>query len=392
MAAEVLVIGGNHQNPLGIIESLGRKGLRPYVIIYTERKSSFVLKSKYIRRGWICNTETDLFHCILDNFSHLSERTVTIACNDDMASFLGQHYSELKDFLYLPVIPGNGMIRRWMDKEFQSVIARRVGLTIPAEWKIKGDDIPSGITYPCITKSMTSVDNGKSEFSICRNLSDLQSFFCTQAHNEYVLAQKYIDKEFEYQLLGLSLNGGEKIIIPGRTHIEHACHFNNLVFLKYQEDTTDIGPSILHKVRAFIKQSGYSGLFSAEFMHGKDGTDYFLEVNFRNDGNGIAATASGTNLPYLWYLYCTGGDYISELGKSEVKDTYLMPEDSYFITMLSGDISFKEWCRDLKKTSCFLTYFKEDRAPFLALLWLQKRSLAVAVAKMILRKLKIGYK
>lgn len=54
--SKVIVIGGNHQNPLGVVESLARVGIRPYVIIYDDYKSSFVLKSRYIRKGFICPT------------------------------------------------------------------------------------------------------------------------------------------------------------------------------------------------------------------------------------------------------------------------------------------------------------------------------------------------
>ena len=51
-----------------------------------------------------------------------------------------------------------------------------------------------------------------------------------------------------------------------------------------------------------------------------------MEINFRNDGNAICVTAAGFNLPYIWYLYNTGGNYREEIEASKVKPTYVMPE------------------------------------------------------------------
>lgn len=358
MNHDVIVLGGNHQNPLGVIEALGQKGINPYVIINDKNKSSFVLKSKYIKQGWICSTEAEIINCLQEVISHQSSKSVVIACNDNMASFLSDHYNQFRDFLLLPGIPNQGELTAWMDKERMTEAASKIGLTVPKSWIVQKDAIPQDVIYPCVTKSLTSVNNGKSEFTICENRKELEDFINNQAHSSTIQVQQFIDKEFEFQYMGCSLNGGETIIIPGRTHIETTLHFNNITFLKYQADKIINDPLTLTKAEEFIRQTGYSGLFSVEFMHGKDGKDYFLEMNFRNDGNGIVVTAAGTNLPYIWYLYNCGGDYISEIEKSEVKDTYSVPEDSYFISMLQGDLSFCEWRKNMRKVNCYLTYFK----------------------------------
>lgn len=387
MQNKILIIGGNHQNPLGVIEALGQKGLRPYVIINCSDRSSFVLKSKYIQKGWLCSTDDETVSCILNNFCNTSDKTVVITCNDNMASLLSDHYDKFKDFLIIPGINRQGAVSEWMDKEKMSEVAESIGLSIPKSWLVSKNNMPSDIEFPCVTKSLTSVKNGKSEFTICNNQTELNDFVTNHAHSGTIQVQQFIDKEFEFQYLGCSLNGGEEIIIPGRTHIDVTTHFNNLTFLRYQKDKVVADSETLSKTEDFIRMTGYSGLFSVEFMHGKDGKDYFLEMNFRNDGNGIVVTAAGTNLPYIWYLYNSGGDYVSELNSSIVKETYCVPEDSYFISMLQGDISYREWCRNMKRTNCYLTYFKNDTGPFWALMWLQKKAIVASIAIYILRKL-----
>ena len=94
------------------------------------------------------------------------------------------------------------------------------------------------------------------------------------------------------------------------------------------------------------------------------GKNYFTETNFRNDGNAICQTSAGMNIPYIYYLYYSGGDWQKELSVSTVSTTYLMPEIYYFKCMLKREFSLKEWWRNYRRTTCFITYFKEDQKPF----------------------------
>lgn len=389
MKTKVLVIGGNHQNPLGVIEGMARKGILPYVIISTNRKKSFVLKSKNIKQSWICSSNDEILKCINENFHDVENKAVVYACNDDVACFLNEHYDELKEFLILQGISQQGALSKWMDKGKMIETANALGLRVPNTWLVTKRDIPNDVEYPCVTKSLTSVKNGKSEFHLCHNREELVNFLETNSHSAAIQVQQYIDKEFEFQYIGCSIDGGREILIPGRTHIESTVGFNNLTFLRYQENKVVESPTILHKTEEFIRATGYSGLFSVEFMHGKDGKDYFLEMNFRNDGNGIVVTASGTNLPYIWYLCQTGGDYKKEIADSFVEETYSCPEDSYFISMLYGKIPFKKWRENMKKVTCYITYFKDDTGPFWALMWLMKEPIFKAICFGILLRLKI---
>lgn len=38
----IIVIGGNHHNTLGVIRLLGYKGLRPYVILITNNNKPYI--------------------------------------------------------------------------------------------------------------------------------------------------------------------------------------------------------------------------------------------------------------------------------------------------------------------------------------------------------------
>jgi len=384
MGNRVLIVGGNHQNPLGVIEAFGQKGILSDVIIMGKCKKSFVLKSKYIARGWICHSDEEVIFTIISNFTDTKNKAVAIACSDDAACLLNEHNDILGWLLYLPGTRLQGSLRSWQDKEYMTEVAAKIGMTIPKTWVVKNKEIPSDMEYPCITKSLTSVKLGKSEFSLCQNEEELKDFLDNKACSGAVQVQQFIDKEFEFQFIGCSLNGGEEVIIPGDTYIEPGNGFNNLTFLRYGKQKVLDSLDTLNLSAEFVRQTGYSGLFSIEFLQGKDGKDYFLEMNFRNDGNGAVVAAAGTNLPYIWYLYNTGGDYKAEIEKSTVKETYSAPEDSYFMSMLEGHLTFKQWRDNMKKVSCYITYFPGDTKPFWSLIWLQKWPIFATLVKRIL--------
>lgn len=385
LLGRVLVVGGDHQNTLGVIEALGQKGVGSYVVIYPSVHESFVLASKYVKEGWICTTEEDVINTILHEMPRQSERMVSIACSDDTAIILDSHYNELNNALVIPTIKDAGRLIDWTDKDTMIKAAKELGINTPESWLINGTSIPVNIIYPCLIKPITSVRHGKKGFAKCSNEIELQTYLDTKEEGESVQIQQFVEKDFEFQFIGCSLKFGEKVIIPGRTHIEKTTDFNNLVFLRYDRCDASFN-KIVEQSKKFVKKTGYSGLFSIEFMRGKDGKDYFLEMNYRNDGNAISVTSSGTNLPYIWYLYASGGDYQAELANSDVKTTYMMPEISFLMSVLSGEISFREWRADCKKTTCYLTRFDDDMAPYKSLMKRFRKGIIQGWFLFILRK------
>lgn len=386
MDNKVVIIGSNHQNTLGVTVSLGRKGIKPYVIIQSKIKKSFVLKSKYIERGWICSTDDDVLRCLLQNFTDTERKAVLYTCSDDAASLIDNNLNLLNDYFYLPNAEKQGAVSSWMNKDKMTKSAKSFGIATPKSWLINIGDNINEVEYPCITKSITSVKNGKADFKLCNNLEELKVFIDGNHNCRVLQVQKYIDKDFEFQFLGCSLNGGQEIIIPGRTHIINANNFNNIVFLKYNRIESSLN-ELINKCHNLLRHIGYSGLFSIEFLRGKDNMDYFLEINFRNDGNSISVTDSGMNLPYIWYLFNAGGDYKKELENSKFKEVFFVPEDSYFLEMINGEISFSEWKNNMRKANSFATYFKEDKAPFFALIKLQAGTIVKSIIKRILKEL-----
>ncbi len=360
---DVIVIGGNHHNTLGVVRSLGYEGISPILILVAgDDECTYVAHSRYLKKTIRIATDAEIVNVLLGLSTHASHKMIVIACSDAASSVIDLNRDILQASFWLPGCEEQGLVTKMMDKDKLTNYGRSVGFNVPRSWVVNHVEDIQGITYPCITKPILSKDGHKSDIIICHSKEELIKVLEDGSCYKYQV-QEFIEKDFEYQLIGLSLNGGEIIIIPGISRCIRPCPGTNTGFLKYQEINTLNVP--LDKCKDFISNLRFSGLFSIEFIRDKHGVDFFLEMNFRNDGNAICVTKSGFNLPYLWYLYCIGGDYKVFLSSCKLKPIYVMPElnDLYFVK--SHEISLQQWLRDIKRTDAFMEYDSSDKLPFL---------------------------
>lgn len=384
MKNDILIIGGDHHNTLGIIESLALKGKKSYVITISDSNISYVIKSKYIIRGWHFNSFDAVLKCMINEFNDVHNKIIVISSEDAATSFLDKNADILRSKFILPISKDIGKMSQLMSKEYMTKLANKVGLITPKTIIIKNNKIDNIIEFPCITKAISSIEGSKDNIRICKTKFELETFLNATQHCHTIQIQKFIDKEYEFQLLGCSLYGGKEILIPGRTHIYRPKGIDNTFFLKFSKCEENLKDTI-EKVRSFIIETGYSGLFSFEFLKGKDGKNYFTEMNFRNDGNAYCVTDAGINLPYIWYLSNAGLDYKSEIENIQnIRDSYIMPELYYTKRMFAGEVPFKEWFKNWSIATCYTTYFKQDKKPFFYFLFVS----LIHLKNIILRKFK----
>lgn len=308
MHTKVIIIGGNHHNTLGPLRALGRRGIYSDLIVVSNEKSPFVSKSKYIDRLFIIDSDEQILDCLKTNYHNIDNKPVVIACADSISSFLDMHRNELSEHFIIPASTEQGKITALMNKQNMSNLAVSCGLTIPESYILdENTSNLDSIPVPCIIKPLVSKDGSKSDIKVIRNKESISKLLPVKSK---IQVQSYITKAFEYQLIGCSLNGGGRCIIPGRTVIIYQPSTTNTAFLRYEPLD---GTEPIQDCVKFIKATGYSGLFSMEFLRGVDGKNYFMEINFRNDGNAISVVDAGINLPYIWYLGCTNKNYDVEI-------------------------------------------------------------------------------
>ena len=367
---KVVVFGGNHHNALGVIRALGRKKLE--VFFLTSAKKSFVAKSKYITETIFLEKDEDAPQVLLNRFASETEKPVIVCCGDGFAAIIMNSREMLKDAFIMPYaeVYEKGNV---FDKGFQADVARECGIEMPQsrvfDLSVAKELVEKWNVFPCIVKPLDSLTalGGKDDIRIAENSEELNAAL-TRTHASKIQIQQYIKKTMEFQLIGCSLDEGRKVIIPGFTHILRQPPNTNTGFLKYC--SCEKLKYDLSKIKDFMRRVGYSGLFSAEFLRDEKG-DYFMEVNFRNDGNAYVVSQAGVNLPYLWVYYCCKGKLPPDEPVTIKRETYFMPELQDIRNVRHGNLSLFTFIRDWFRTRAHAVFDLMDLKPFVHQLFLR---------------------
>ena len=307
-----------------------------YVVLHSDMKDNYVLKSRYVVGYTIANTADEIIS-VLNERKIEGEKQVVATTSDWASSVIDLYYDSLTAFYHLPGCNKQGCLTTLMNKETMVSLALECGLKVPRSVVIdKKSELPSEIPYPCITKPIASIAGTKADIAVCRDEDELKDYLC-RCNTAQIQVQKFIKKTMEYQLIG------------GKTGFLHYEHL----------DVTEP----IRQCHDFLKDTGYNGLFSMEFIRDNDGNDYFMEINFRNDGNAICVTEAGVNLPYLWYLLCTQSTQVEHEKHILQKEVYVIPEFSEVNLWYTGKIGFFRMLREFKQADCGMEYAQDDPQP-----------------------------
>lgn len=67
---EIFIIGGNHHNTLGVLRSLGYKGVKSNLILVTEATRPYTKFSKYIKNLFIVCNDKDAVTLLIKKKNH----------------------------------------------------------------------------------------------------------------------------------------------------------------------------------------------------------------------------------------------------------------------------------------------------------------------------------
>lgn len=291
-----IILGDGHFNTLGMIRSLGEVGLRPDVVL-VGCNHTVVSASKYIRHLHIADTYEAGVDYIISTYSKEREKPFLLTGNDKIISVIDRHYNRLIKGFYFFNAGEEGRINYLLSKKEQNLLAESCGFNVPIYEEVTIGDKPTRVPYPLITKAIDStVENWKSQVYVCYNEKELVDAY-SKLKGDRILLQQYIEKENETGFNALTVNGGEETYLPLQlTYYETSeTSFGNSI---YFFEPTDV--KLCEKVRNFMAKTRYNGIFSIDFLIGKDGKIYFLEVNFRNSAWSYPSTCAGVNLPVLW--------------------------------------------------------------------------------------------
>lgn len=354
----IVIGGGNHHNALGVIRALGEVGIGVELITIGDIKKHYISASRYIKHYHALAEIKELAAYLLFRTPKTeSNREIIISCADAVTEHLNSFYDHLSSRYIFPGVAIQNKMIELMDKTTMISMVAKYGILSPTVWNLPEDK--EHVTFPCITKSHISSHGGKADVVICRDSIQLEDFLSN--NTDEIFAQAYIDKREEVQFIGCSLNGGNDIIIPGMSKILRSQPNTNTGFLEYGPIEPFYAETV-SKAKQYIKDCKYSGLFSFEIIRDKQDNIWFLEINFRNDGNAWCVTKAGVNLPLIWVKGCLGEEYSTEI--NPVKRIVMMPEFQDIKLVLQRKLSLSQWLKDWRRTDFFMEFDKNDPKPF----------------------------
>ena len=361
-----IVFSGDHYNPLGVVRSLGEEGVKPIAILVCKGKPHLINKSKYLGKLHLVKTVEEGYDVLMSKYANEERKPFIYTCSDDIESFVDQHYIALVSHFFFFNAGEQGRITRTMEKKEMIRMAVECGIDIPKTEVVKVGELPKSLRYPILTKAVIStMANWKSNVHICHNEEELKDAYKTIKGEEIIL-QEYIEKKNELCLDGVSVNGGEELYLPIQSEyirFNPSSYGNYIYFQKYKE------AELLPKIQAMFRKTGYSGIFSMEFLRDKDDNFYFLEINFRNSTWSYAHTHVGVNLPVIWAKSTLTG-HLDVSDVKIMKDTFTAIQEftDFKDSVLGRKVSLWQWIKEFRSCDCPFYYNEEDNAPLWSIL------------------------
>ena len=294
-----IIFGFEHYNTLGVIRSLGEKGISPIVILHKMniKDPSLVPNSRYASKVHVVDDVDEGYSVLINEYGNEELKPFLYSCDDYVEMCLDYHYDELKGRFYFFDGGQSGIVSRFMDKDVISQLAVECGCKIPKTEIVKRGQLPTSLKYPVITKAKVSAIGGwKKDVRICYSEKELVEAYKT-IESEDLLVEEFIEKKNELCLDGFCVNHGKDVCIPFQTTYLRVAPG---MYGNYMELTPFNNKVVYEQVRRMLAKARFNGIFSVEYLIDKNDELYFLEVNFRNSTWSYAFTYGGVNMPYEW--------------------------------------------------------------------------------------------
>lgn len=356
----------DHYNPLGIIRSLGKVNINPFVILIGE-KPVMINHSKYPQKIHIVHTREDGYEILINEYGHETKKPF-LYCSDDVTMcFLDHHFDELKDKFYFYNAGEQGRIEWLQNKDNITDLGVQVGHDVPKKEIVDTGVMPTTLKYPIITKVLASTMGAwKGDVFICHNETELQDAY-KRIKSPKLILQEYIYKKGEFCMEGFAINNGQDVFIP---YVADYIRYSGDSYGHYMNMLPFTDVKLKKKILELVKLTKYNGIFEIEFMKGPCGENYFLEINFRASTWNYAITVGGGNLPYFWAKSTLAGRILYEDMTLRNKPFTAIEEvDDFVINVLkTHKVKFFKWWKECISADCHYYYDRQDWMPLFSLL------------------------
>lgn len=362
MSNYAVVVGDAHFNSLGIIRSLGEKGIGSvFVNIDSDGSAEY---SRYTLETIHVGSTDEIADAVKNVILSRGGRPALFPSSDAAVIALDSDYESLSKLAFCPGLDGKAEF--YMDKAEMCRVAEECGFTVP---KTCAMDITSenkallaAFDLPFIIKPLKSVDGQKTDITICKTREDAVKaadvFFGENSGYRNILVQQFVHGESNLMVeyCGCKTKG-KKV----------RCYAQLEKLREYPVDRGSTSYAIIkdaityidvEKFDSMLERFGFEGLFDLE-LKVVDGIPYFMEINFRNGAPSYGFTAAGFNIPFTWYSDCLGNE--TEINVHTVK---IMNEPGDLRHVAEKNVSVLGWVADFCDSDVLMIYNRKDKAPF----------------------------
>lgn len=374
---EVVVIGADHQNTLGIIRALGKENCIVHVVLLSEKRLGYCCtKSRFVTgNSYICESSEELLTILQDIYNNSKSKLFIIPTSDGAQYILDENYNQLKEKFYIPSIDNQqGKIALFMNKYKQIELAEKYGIptarTVLVDLeKIEQFSVPDSFPSKCIIKPHISALGTKSDITVINSKTKMNDALYEFKKKGYpkVLLQEFLNKEYELVTFGCYTRNSKEAYY-GTLKKLRVYPYEGGSSLTYAQ-FVDL-PAEFESILWMMKDLNFNGLFDIEtFM--VNGKLYLNEINFRNSGNTWALVKNGMNTPYIW-ICDISGQKIETDKKVMRAGTFFMNETADLHYILDHRINLFSWLRDLYHVKAFNKFWIKDLPG--SFVWYRRRS------------------
>jgi len=365
-----LVVGGCFQ-ALGIVRSLGRRGIPVYVIDDEASISRFSHYTTHYERVANIRDERKTVDTVLDvgrRFG-LKDWVLYPTLDENVAAF-SRYRSELTGFFRVPTPEWESVQWAW-DKRNTYRLAQEIGVPAPRTW------------YP---KSVDELESLEVELPVAIKPAVKEHFI-------YATKAKAWRAETREELKERFLRAAE-LVEPGEVMIQELIPGDGLqqfAYCAFFKDGRAIGSMIVRRRRQhppefgrastfvetvevplieeyshrFLKAMNYYGLVEVEYkLDLRDGQYKILDVNARTWGYHTLGQRAGVDFPYLLFADQLGEPVESSRAKVGVKWVRLVTDlATGFVEIKNGHLNLKTYLRSLKEANIESVFSRDDILP-----------------------------
>ena len=365
---DFILFGEGNYNSLGVLHCMAERGIDVFLLLVGSGKKclkgNIIEYSRFARYGHIVKNEQEGLEWIQSNTVRFPQGTIIYPTSDTAESLLDRQYDNLVKHYNFPNCGFQGRVSLFMEKSTQFAKASSCDIRVLQSIYTHNTNFDSSnVIYPCMVKPLKSIAGSKGDMRVCYNITELKEALTTAKHTSEFIVQQYINNEADLLFLGLAMPNGN-IWIPSlikKPGVSATGEYTHAVV------TTAVSEHLpeLVAVKKFIASLNYVGPFSIEFGLEK-GKNYFFEINLRNDGTSHYPLASGVNIPYVYYRACKGELTLEDMHYQQ--EEFLMIDEVLDIRrVLSREISFSNWWRELRTAKTYRYYTKSDKRIAIAL-------------------------